>query len=216
VLEELLILIELSDLGDRIAERGLERWAIDCARRAVSANVDRCGPQLPALREGLATAKRWLEQPPTADQRNDANAAASTACKGILRRAQEASRYRLALQRTAKSAEAVARALDCVAEAANADQVAAVAREAFPDREDEAAAQARRLLFWTRLLPSGAELLVRLDYAESRGRLPIDGEQRAWIEAQRVLLMADDEAGRLAVVLRHLELVFLAELERIR
>jgi len=217
VLEDLLILIELSDFGHASADRGRERWAIDCAKRAVGVYVDRCGPQAPALREGLATARRWLEQPPNEDQRKDASATVLAARDELLRRAQTAVRRdRVPLQRASKAAEAVGLALDCVVERAPADRVAAVAREAFPDPEDEAAAQARRLLLWTKLLPSGTELLVRLDYAESRGRLPIDGEQRAWIESQRVLLMADDEAGRLAVVLRHLELVFLAEFDRIR
>lgn len=217
VLEDLLILIEVTELGGRIAERGRERWAIDCARRAVGVYIDRCGPQVPALREGLATARRWFDFPPNEDQRNHARAAALAARDELLRRAQTAVRRdRVPLQRASKAAEAVALALDCVVEGAHAERVATVAREAFPDPEDEAAAQARRLLLWTKLLPSGAELLVRLDYAESRGRLPIDREQRTWIEGQRVLLMADDEAGRLALVLRHLELVFLAEFERIR
>ena len=216
VLGDLLVLIELTELGKHIPARGLERWAIDCAQRAVGAYVDRCGPQLPALRRGLVTARRWLAEPPDDDQRNDANVAALAARDELLRRAQAASRDRLALLRAGKAAEAVVRVLDCVVGSAHAEQVAAVAREAFPDPEDEAAAQTRRLLLWTKLLPSGPELLVRLDYAESRGRLPTDREQREWIESQRVLLMADDEAGRLAMVLRHLELVFLAELEKIR
>jgi hypothetical protein len=217
VLEDLLILIELTELGSRIPARSRERWAIDCARRAVGANVEWCGPQLAPLRESLTTATHWLDEVPSDEQRSDAIAAAQATCDALLRRAQTASKgARLGLQRTGKTAEAVMRALECAAARAPAEQVAAVAREAFPNPEDEAASQARRLLLWTRLLPSGPELLVRLDYAESRGRLPADREQRDWIEAQRVLLMADDEAGRLAMVLRHLELLFLPELEKIR
>ncbi|HVI01756.1 MAG TPA: hypothetical protein VM869_23730, partial [Enhygromyxa sp.] len=73
VLGDLLVLIELTELGKHIPARGLERWAIDCAQRAVGSYIDRCGPQLPALRQGLATARRWLETPPTEDQRKDAS-----------------------------------------------------------------------------------------------------------------------------------------------
>lgn len=217
VLEDLLILIELSELGRAIADRGRERWAIDCAKRAVGVYVDRCGPQAPALREGLATARRWLDEPPSEDQRSDAVALVIAARDELRRREQTAVRRdRVPLQRASKAAEAVALALDCAVGRVAADRVATTAREAFPDPEDEAAAQARRLLLWTGLLPSGTELLVRLDYAESLGRLPTDVEQRAWIESQRVLLMANDEGGRLAMVLRHLELVFLAELSSLR
>jgi hypothetical protein len=217
VLEDLLILMELTELGERIAPKGRERWAIDCAQRAVGANVDRCGEQLPALREGLAAARRWLKQPPERDEHHATSALVLAARKGLGKRAQEATKgNRLAMQRTVKAADAVIAALDSVAAGANMEQVAAVAREAFPEDADEATAQAMRLLYWTKMLPSGQELLVRLDYAESLGRLPSDGEQRAWIEAQRGLLMTDDEAGRMAMVLRHADLVFLAELDRIR
>jgi hypothetical protein len=217
VLEDLLILMEMTELGERIAPKGRERWAVDCAHRAVGANVDRCGEQLPALREGLAAARRWIKQPPEQDERDATSTLVWGAHEGLAIRAEAASKgHRLAMQRTVKSAEAVAAALDSVAEGRYMERVAELARKAFPEDNDEATAQAMRLLYWTKMLPSGTELLVRLDYAESLGRLPIDGEQRAWIEAQRGLLMTDDEAGRMAMVLRHLDLVFLAELDRIR
>lgn len=92
------------------------------------------------------------------------------------------------------------------------ETTARTAQSAFEAPHDEANNQARRLLTRAKLIPSGAELLVRLDYAESLGALPRDPQQRAWLDAQRELLMNEDEAGRLAVVFRHLDAVFLAEL----
>lgn len=224
VLEDLLVLLELTDLGARAAAGGRERWAISCARRAVSVNVEQLGPELPALREGLARAARFVVQRPDEDTHRDAVGLVEQAIRGVGERMQQTRNHRganvrrstLLAVRAHQAAEAVKLAVDCAATGRGHQGVAELARSSFPDQEPEASHQARRLLVCTKLLPSGPDLLVRLDYAESLGRLPIDGEPREWIESQRVLLMADDEAGRIAMVLRHLELVFLAELERVR
>lgn len=220
VLEELLILIELTEFGARAAAGGRERWAINCARRAVSANVEQLGPELLTLREGLACATRWVQRAPDDDARNDALLAVERAMRSIRERTpgspQATNRRALAHASAHRAAQAVGASIECAVTANGHERVAEVARSSFPNQEHEAAHQARRLLVCTKLLPSGADLLVRLDHVEALGKMPSDPIERAWIEEQRVALMADDEQVRMAVLLRHLELVFLPELDRLR
>jgi hypothetical protein len=217
VLEDLLILIELTEFGARARAQGRERWAINCARRAVSTNVERLGPELATLRGLLASAERWLKQPPDEDEKRDVIAGFTPTLRSVRERIHQTQNRRrlLELGLAHKAVEAVHLCVAHVASAHGYEQVATRAREAFRNQDDEAAAQARRLLLFTKLLPTGADLLVRLDYVESLGRLPSDPEAHAWIEAQRASLMTDDEQARMAVMLRYLELVFMPELDRL-
>lgn len=219
VLRDLWILIERTELGARAAAGGRERWALNCARRAVSTNVEQLGPELPVLREALARADRWLPDRPDEELSRGVLASVEQAWRSVAERARRrpgAGRRALALSNAHMATEAVLRGVVCAASGKHHDRVAELARSSFSNQELEAAAQARRLLLFTKLLPRGADLLVRLDYAESIGKMPLAREEREWIEAQRSLLMANDEQARMAVLLRELELVFLPELERLR
>ena len=224
MLGDLLVLIERTELGARAAAGGRERWAISCARRAVSHNVEWLGPELPALREALTRAARFVRERPDDDVYQDAIAPVEQGWRTTGERYQQVrgarganvSRRSIFSYQAQRSVEAVRLCLDhAAARGETHERVAEVARSAFVLPEQEAEHQARRLLLCTKLLPSGADLLVRLDHVEALGRFPTDPDERAWIEAQRVALMADDETSRMAVLLRHLELVFLPELERI-
>lgn len=215
-LEDLLALIELTELGARVREHGVQRWALDCGSRAVAANIEVIDRHAPILRAALQAAMRWLrDRESHHDGFNNTFSQVATVQELLAEQREHASRRRLAWDRAIQAAVAVGEALFCVAGTRTPEEAAAAAREAFPDPEVEATAQLRRLLTWTRLLPDGSDLLVRLDYAESRGQ-PRDAETRSWLEAQRVLLMTDDEQCRFAVTTRCFDLVFLAELERLK
>lgn len=218
VLDELWLLIDQTEFGKRAAPGGRERWAINCARRAVSANSEFLGPEMAVLRDALARAGRWVKAPPTDDALTDADATLVRAQSDLRQRIHAATRQKriLELERGHRAVQAVQESLACVAHSRGHEQVAALARSAFQRPEQEAAAQARRLLLCTKLLPTGADLLVRLDYVEALGRMPEDPSEREWIEAQRALLMTEDEQARMLMILRHLELVFLPELDRVR
>lgn len=216
---DLLRLVERSELGARVPAQALELWALDCARRALGVDLRVLDVHVGTLRRGISAARTLLRKPDV----DDVPAAFELAradverCRTELRTVEQPGlNGRLALS----AIEAVASAMDCARDRDHAriESTARLAREAFHanDRDIEFDAQVRRLLLRCGLLPSGDELLVRLDYAEARGALPRDPAQQAWLDAQRQKLMADDTERRLIVVIRHLEQVFLAEFEQAR
>jgi hypothetical protein len=116
--------------------------------------------------------------------------------------------------RALAAVSAVVWAMRCADGHADHEAAARTAQAAFEEPDEEAGNQARRLLLRCKLIPSGAELLVRLDYAEAHGALPRAPEQLEWLNLQRASLMNEDQDGRLAVVFRHFDRVFLAEFAR--
>ena len=210
----LLVIVELTELRYRIPAAALELWAIDCARRALGVDLPRVpGSLRTELRRCLDTARRWVRAPE--DELLADHFAAARARQATLLGDLGTAFGRNRESREHALLHAVRLALECVAGEPAFDELAEVARSVFamPDRPAEAEAQTRRLLVRAKLMPSGAELLVRLDYAESRGLLPNDAASRAWLDRQRRLLMAENEDSRFAVTLRYMDEVFDAELE---
>lgn len=218
-----LMLVELTELAQRVPPGARELWALDCARRAIASDIPTLRPQLAMLRSCLAAARSWATRPaepePTAE---------SKALREAFEHAQQLALelHRDMQERSANAGPGYARAVAAVASLVWAmrcvdghpdhEAAARTAQAAFEHPDEEADNQARRLLLRAKLIPSGAELLMRLDYAEARGVLPSAPEQRAWLDSQRELLMNEDENGRLAVVFRYLDRVFLTELARAR
>jgi hypothetical protein len=216
-----LMLVELTELSTRVPPGVRELWAIDCARRAVAADIQSLRPYVSMLRSALTVARSHLNQrlaAPTEDAPG----------REAFEQARELVQSRFAhLQERSNNAgpgharafaavSAVVLAMRCADGQREHEATARTAQEAFEEPDEEAANQARRLLLRSKLIPSGSELLVRLDYAESLGALPRAPEQLDWLNAQRGLLMNEDEDGRLAVVFRHLDRVFLKEFARVR
>jgi hypothetical protein len=181
------------------------------------------------LRSCLAAARRWATRPHDPAATVDPEPAAEPdSVREAFERAQQLARELLddmqehstnagpGYARAVAAVSSLVLALRCIDGHPDHEAAARTAQLAFEQPHEEAGNQARRLLLRAKLIPSGAELLMRLDYAEGRGVLPSAPEQRAWIDAQRELLMNEDENGRLAVVFRHLDRVFLAELARAR
>ncbi|HLT35373.1 MAG TPA: hypothetical protein VK034_03785 [Enhygromyxa sp.] len=215
-LEDLLVLIELTPLGARAREHGVKLWALDCASRAVAANIEVIGQHATVLRRALEVTRQWLRAPEAQQEIFMDQVSRVGGVQELLAREREqASRRRLAYTYAVQAAVAVGEAMACVQGHRSPEEIAEAARRAFPDPDIEATAQLRRLLIWTRLLPDGSDLLVRLDYAESRG-LPDDAPTRTWLETQRASLMTNDEQCRFAVTVRCFDLVFLAELEQLQ
>jgi hypothetical protein len=224
-----LMLVELTELSQRVPAGVRELWALDCARRAISSDIPNLRPQLAVLRSYLAAAQRWgtfaAKLPSTAESGRTSE---SETLREAFDRAQLLARELLddmqefstnagpGYARAVAAVSSLVWAMRCLDGHPDHEAAARTAQAAFEDRDAEAGHQARRLLLRGKLIPSGAELLMRLDYAEARGVLPSAPEQRAWLDAQRELLMNEDENGRLAVVFRHLEQVFLTELARAR
>jgi hypothetical protein len=206
---DILLLIELTPLGQRVAPRGLELWALDVAQRAVGADIRDINMYIPRLKRGLEHVRASMRAPEDKTIRDHVDEV-----RGFVhdRLAGELSkRGRIALQ-------TFELALACVEGARSYEQLARTALGAFPAEHEraESEAQARRLLLRCKLVPSSAELLVRLDYAEARGVLPQAPAQREWLEQQRAALMRDDENHRVIITLRYLEQVFLDEFEKAR
>jgi hypothetical protein len=219
-----LMLVELTELSHRVPAGARELWALDCARRAIASDIPILRPQQSMLRACLAAARRWATRPidpaataaaePTAesDALRDAFEHGQLLARELLDEMQERSTNAgPGYARAVAAVSSLVWALRCIDGHPDHEVAARTAQLAFEEPHAEAANQARRLLLRAKLIPSGAELLMRLDYAEGRGVLPSAPEQRAWIDAQRELLMNEDENGRLAVVFRHLDRVFLAE-----
>ncbi len=205
-LEDLLVLLALTELKARAREGGVEQWLLDCARRAISTNIEALGAaRAKTLRAALQLATRRLRGEVDDDE------------LAVVLAQLDAIRGQIGVPGgIRKPADAVIQTLLCIRGDVGPEHAAATARQAFAEPEPEAEAQLRRLLTRTGLLPSGAELLVRLDYAESLGRMPTDPDERAWLESRRSALMLDDEHSRFSVTARLFELVFLAELTQLR
>lgn len=221
--DSVLMLVERTELSQRVPAGARELWALECARRAIASDIPILRARISVLRSHVAAARRWATRPPEPEL-----TAESESLREAFERAQLLARALLEdmqAQSTnagpgyARAVAAVASlvwAMRCVAGHPDHEAAARAAQAAFEHPGAEANNQARRLLLRGKLIPSGAELLMRLDYAEARGALPSAPEQLAWLDAQRELLMNEDENGRLAVVFRHLDRVFLAELARAR
>jgi hypothetical protein len=222
--ESVLVLVELTELAARVPAGAREQWALDCAKRA-------CGDDFLALDGVVHSAwwdiARWRLGHRLGAIGSDSDAAALRQIfedmQASIGDAVDSLRDIVETQgpghgraRAVEAMQSVVWALRCADGHPDHEAAARTAQRAFEDPHEEAGNQARRLLMRSKLTPTGAELLVRLDYAESLGALPRDPDQRAWLDAQRELLMNEDEAGRLAVVFRHLDAVFLAELARAR
>lgn len=222
-----LMLVDLTELSQRVPAGVRQLWALECARRALASDIPLLRPQLSMLRSWLAAARRHAlhaaepESEPAAESEpespREAFERAQLLARELLDDMQERSAN--AGPEYARAVAAVASlvwAMRCADGHADHEAAARTAQAAFEEPDEEAGNQARRLLLRCKLVPSGAELLMRLDYAEARGVLPSAPEERAWLDAQRELLMNEDENGRLAVVFRYLESVFLTELARVR
>jgi hypothetical protein len=194
-IDDLLAMIQHTELGSRAHEHGVQLWAIDCARRAVDANRE-------VIDSVLA---EWSWQSDLDQQ-----------LERLVRfmRGKSSEREIYGSREIQGQCELLGRRHE---EAPTPDNYRALwaAMAAAAEPEGEALSQLRRLLIWTKLVPSGPELLVRLDYAESRGRLPEDPPTRTWIAEQRLRLMGNDEPAKFAVTMRCFDLVFLAELEQL-
>jgi hypothetical protein len=216
-----LMLVELTELATRVPPGVLELWAIDCARRAVAADIPRLRSHAGALRWSLTVARSHLNQrlaapdedAPARDEFEHAREIVQTRFEVFHEHSNNAGPEHA---RALAAVSAVVLAMRCADGQREHEATARTAQEAFEEPDEEAANQARRLLLRSKLIPSGSELLVRLDYAESLGALPRAPEQLDWLNAQRGLLMNEDEDGRLAVVFRHLDRVFLKEFARVR
>lgn len=215
---DLLVLTELTELAARVPAGARERWALDCAGRAVGVDLAELATHQRELKWCLASGRarlRHMDDETAKARLDDAIGLARDHVAALAQNLEDRpGRGRLRRQRALAAANSAVWALRCVEGEGIHEQAARSAQRAFEDPVEEARAQGRRLLLRTKLIPSGADLLVRLDYAEARGALPDDPAERAWIDNHRALLMAEDEDGRFAVVLRYRECVFLAELER--
>ncbi|GEM_PF-6360439 len=221
---DLLFILEMTELSRRVPPTTFARWAIDCARRAVGVDLRALDAHVIPLREGLDWARTRLRRGPgsTGASSSSQEAAVVQGCRRTLESALsttlEASRRRRDVDRITRAlaaVEATRCAMRCAEGGLEHEAAARSAQAAFLEPDTEARAQASRLLLRAELLPSGAEILVRLDYAEARGKLPRDPDARQWIEDHRHTLMLEDPSRSLAFVLRDPKLVFLAELERI-
>jgi hypothetical protein len=220
-----LMLVELTELAQRVPAGVRELWALDCARRAIASDIPTLRPQLAMLRACVAAARSWVTR--TAEPESTTESAWA-GDRDAFERAQQLARelYDDMHERSGNAGPGYARAvaavsslvwaMRCASGHPDHEVAARTAQAAFEHPDEEAGHQARRLMLRAKLIPSGAELLMRLDYAEARGMLPSAPEQRAWLDAQRELLMNEDENGRLAVVFRHFDRVFLSELARAR
>lgn len=228
-----LLLVELTEISQRVPKGARELWALDCAARAIASDIPTLRPQLAVLRSCLAAARRWATfaikpSQTTEPETEPETETESASLREAFDRAQQLARELLddMQQRSTNAGPIFLRAVAAVSSLVLAmrcadghpdhEATARTAQRAFEEPDEEAGNQARRLLLRGKLIPSGAELLMRLDYAEARGVLPSAPEQLAWLDAQRELLMNEDENGRLAVVFRHLDRVFLTELSRAR
>jgi hypothetical protein len=223
--DAVLMLVELTELSQRIPAGVRQLWALECARRAIASDIPLLRPRLAVLRTWLAAARHHALH---AAEPESEPAAESESPREAFERAQLLARELLddMQERSANAGPEYARAVAAVSSLVSAmrcadghpdhEAAARTAQAAFEEPDEEAGNQARRLLLRCKLIPSGAELLMRLDYAEARGVLPSAPEERAWLDAQRELLMNEDENGRLAVVFRYLDSVFLTELARAR
>jgi hypothetical protein len=214
--DRVLMLVELTELAQRVPAGVRELWALDCARRTVAADILALRPHVRMLRSGLAVAASHLAQrlaAPTEPLQREAFEHARLLVHECLEQLQQRSPNSGPGHAQAVAAvSSVLLAMRCADGHADHEATARTAQAAFEHPDEEAGNQARRLLLRSKLIPSGAELLVRLDYAEAHGALPRAPEQLEWLNAQRGLLMNEDHDGRLAVVFRHLDRVFLAEL----
>jgi hypothetical protein len=218
--EDAIVLVELTELAARVPPGAREYWALDCAKRAIGDDNWMLRRQRERLRGWWRIGQQQLErrlsdepEPPQDDLRQLFEAAQASVPEIIEELpAADVGRDGVARVRAVAAVQSLVHALRCVDGHPEHETAARLAQGAFADPREEAGNQARRLLMRTKLIPTGAELLVRLDYAESLGALPRDPEQRAWLDAQREHLMNEDEECRLAVVFRHLDRVFLAEL----
>lgn len=222
-----LMLVELTPLSQRVPRGARELWALDCAGRAIASDIPTLRPQLAVLRSYLAAARRWAtfaskpsqtdEPSPESESLREAFDRAQLLARELLDDMQDHSTNAGPIYTRAVAAVAsLVWAMRCADGHPDHEATARTAQRAFEHPHEEASNQARRLLLRAKLIPSGAELLMRLDYAEARGVLPSAPEQLAWLDAQRELLMNEDENGRLAVVFRHLDRVFLTELAQAR
>lgn len=227
--DSVLMLVELTPLSQRVPAGVRELWALDCARRAIASDILTLRPQLAMLRSCLAAAQRWAaatlgpgratEPVPTAEAESlrEAFQHAQLLARGLLDEMQERSgNAGPGYARAVAAVSSLVWAMRCIEGHPEHEVAARTAQAAFEEPDVEAGNQARRLLLRGKLIPSGAELLMRLDYAEARGALPSAPEQRAWLDAQRELLMNEDENGRLAVVFHYLDHVFHSELAQVR
>lgn len=216
-----LMLVELTELSQRVPKGVRELWALDCARRAIASDIPILRPRLSILRAYLATARRFAisaaESDSAAESLREEFDRTHLLARELLDDMQDGSANAgPGYARAVAAVSSLVWAIRCADGLPDHETAARTAQAAFEEPEEEAANQARRLLLRGKLIPSGAELLMRLDYAEARGVLPSAPEERAWIDAQRELLMNEDENGRLAVVFRYLDRVFLTELARAR
>jgi hypothetical protein len=221
--DSVLMLVELTELSQRVPAGVRQLWALDCARRALASDIPRLRPQLSMLRAWWAAARRYAVVASEPEPKSEPEP-----LREGFERAQQLARELFndmrggsanlgpEYRRAVAAVSSLVWAMRCVDGHPDHEAVARTAQAAFEEPDEEAANQARRLLLRCKLIPSGAELLMRLDYAEARGILPAAPEERAWLDAQRELLMNEDENGRLAVVFRYLDSVFLTELARAR
>lgn len=212
-----LMLVELTELGQRVPAGAREHWALDCAKRAIGDDIPALRPHRAVLRTSLSAARSRLtvSSTETREEFDRAQQHASEALDELQERFDEEGPG-LGRARAVEAARSLLAAMRCVDGHREHEAAARVAQGAFEDPLAEADNQARRLLQRCKLIPTGAELLVRLDYAEDHGAMPKDPRERAWLDAQRELLMNEDQERRMAVVFRHLHRVFLAELSRSR
>ena len=213
---DLLVIIELTELAARVPVHALGLWTLDCAGRALGADIREIEAHRGALRSSLARTRGLLREDELEITDADVDAIAQPVRDRIevLRFGEDSKGNRRAIAAAEATLFAILGALGRAEDRSTHESVARRAQDAFEDRDEEALAQARRLLLRARLIPSGAELLVRLDFAEANGALPPGAEERAWIDSHRALLMAEDQDSRFAVTLRYLEIVFLGELDR--
>jgi hypothetical protein len=220
-----LMLVELTELSQRVPAGVRELWALDCARRAIASDIPILRPQLSRLRSYVMAAQRFALSKSGPDPTPESEIGslregfeqAQLLARELFDDMQErASNAGPGYARAVAAVSSLVWAMRCIDGHPDHEAAARTAQAAFEEPDEEAANQARRLLLRGKLIPSGAELLMRLDYAEARGVLPSAPEERAWIDAQRELLMNEDENGRLAVVFRYLDRVFLTELARAR
>ena len=213
---DLLVIIELTEIAARVPAGARELWTLDCAGRAVGVDIRELDRHMGSLRACLARARAHVLAPEPEPEPDAVDDLVQT-----VREVGRALRLEGNSNRNLRAIAAVDAALFAIdgvfgrSDPTSAHEaVARRAQAAFEDPDEEALAQARRLLLRTKLIPSGAELLVRLDYAEAHGALPPGPGERAWLDGQRARLMMEDQDSRFAVTLRYLELVFLGELAR--
>ena len=213
-----LMLVELTELAARVPAGARQHWALDCAKRAIGDDIPALRPHRVMLRSGLSAARSRLIAGSPADSREEFERVEQLTrdALGELQQRLDDEGPGFGRARAVEAARSLIVAMRCVEGHPEHETTARVAQRAFEDPLAEADNQARRLLLRCKLIPSGAELLVRLDYAEDHGAMPKSPQERAWLDAQRELLMNEDEEGRMAVVFRHFHRVFLGELSRLR